>query len=329
MAYVTTDRSGVPISSSAPSVIGPSGGYSSGGPVSDSGSSPSVAIAQQVANALTSSDGDFQQHVRSLLDYSESNSAFNASEAAKSRSWNAEQNQLAMAASAAEAQKNRDWQEMMSNTSHQRAVRDLVAAGLNPVLAASTGASTPSGSAGSGFASGGSSASADTSGAALGNILASLINTSAQAALQEQLYTYQSDLQSKQLATEVLKSENSVLSSRISADGHVAAAGTSAAAQNRYTDAMQDMQQASHEHEILLAAIEHGYDVENLERKYGYDYGLKKLENSGRVDVAKIGTQNTLYGNLNRLAEIAIDGLRKNTRYVDPTDRSTWPASYY
>lgn len=53
------------------------------------------------------------------------------------------------AASAKQASAQRAFQEEMSDTAHQREVKDLTAAGLNPLLSVNSGASTPSGAMGS------------------------------------------------------------------------------------------------------------------------------------------------------------------------------------
>ena len=73
--------------------------------------------------------------------------AQSSAEAAANREFQKEYWEKTSAFNALEAQKNRDWQEHMSNTAYQRAMADMRAAGLNPILAYQQGgASTPGGS---------------------------------------------------------------------------------------------------------------------------------------------------------------------------------------
>ena len=114
---------------------------------------PAVAIAALIAG-IASLAGD------------QLNRDFNKSQAEKQREYNTSERIASQNFSSAEAAKNREWQEYMSSTAHQREVKDLQAAGLNPILSANSGAAVGAGATASSPFGAGSSASSNSNGLA-------------------------------------------------------------------------------------------------------------------------------------------------------------------
>lgn len=152
--------------------------------------------------------------------------AFQSDQVKQLMNYNTASAREAMQFSADQAEINRNFQERLSNTAHQREVRDLLAAGLNPILSAhNNGATTPSGAAASGVSASGAMASG-----AQGSV--DITGTSAMTSLLGQLISAETslDITKLQTAATMYAADRGLIGSQSMAGATLGASAQSAAA---------------------------------------------------------------------------------------------------
>lgn len=168
--------------------LGVTKGQTSGKTVAENTKSSSVSPASSIVSSGSSEVPSYSVSVNNsgndeimsqLIAMAESNTAKEQEFAREQMRFQEAQNAKAMTFNAEQAAINREWQEMMSNTAHQREVADMMRAGINPVLSVTggNGATVTSGATASGVTSAGAKGSVDTGvTSALAAIFGQLIN---------------------------------------------------------------------------------------------------------------------------------------------------------
>lgn len=244
----------------------------------------------------------------------QANNAWSAGQAQIQREWQEQQNAKAMAFNQNEAAKNRNWQEMLSNTAHQREVRDLMAAGLNPVLSAmnGNGASVGSGATAQGVTSQGAKGDTDTStNGAIANLLGSILSAQTQIQAANINARTQEAVADKYTAMERIVSETAAAASRYGAD-------TSAAASRYHSDRSFEASRYGSDRSaaasmfgssLASSASRYASDQAAAASRYGSDMSYKQLNDFGR------GETSSMIGMIaNRLPGI-VDAAKKRTGF--------------
>ena len=223
----------------------------------------------------------------------QANNAWSAGQAQIQREWQEQQNAKAMAFNQNEAAKNRNWQEMLSNTAHQREVRDLMAAGLNPVLSAmnGNGASVGSGATAQGVTSQGAKGDTDTSvNGAIVNLLGSILSAQTQIEAANVNARTQEAVAEKYTAMEKIVAETAAAASRYHSDQSAAASrygSDQSAAASRYGS---DRAAAASRYgsDRAAAASMFGSQMAASAARYAADMSYKQLNDFGRGEMSSM-----------------------------------------